>query len=101
MDAQLYHLEGCPYCGRVRDFIAHRGLESHVEYHEVSNDQQSLRKLLQLTGRMQVPVLEVDGEPLIGSDVIIDWLDENAVSLSRGHVPPAPGMHDGRGHRAA
>jgi glutaredoxin len=101
MDAQLYHLEGCPYCRRVREFISHRGLEPCVEYHEVSNDQQALRRLLQLTGRMQVPVLEVDGEPLIGSDVIIDWLDENAVSLSRGRVPSAPRKHDGRGHRAA
>jgi glutaredoxin len=101
MDAQLYHLEGCPYCRRVREFLAHRALEPYVEYHEVSDDQQALRRLLQLTGRMQVPVLEVDGEPIIGSDVIIDWLDENAVALSRGHVPASRRPHDGRGHRAA
>lgn len=101
MDAQLYHLEGCPYCRRVREFIAHRRLEPYVEYREVSEDTHSLRRLLQLTGRMQVPVLEVEGEPIVGSDIIIDWLDENALSLSRGHVRSAPPKHDGRGHRAA
>lgn len=101
MDAQLYHLEGCPYCRRVREFISHRGLEPYVAYREVSEDTQALRELLQLTGRMQVPVLEVDGDPIVGSDVIIDWLDENALSLSRGHVQSAPPKHDGRGHRAA
>lgn len=101
MDAQLYHLEGCPYCRRVREFISHRGLEPYVDCHEVSDDSQSLRRLLQLTGRMQVPVLEVDGEPIVGSDIIIDWLDENALSLSRGHVQSAPPKHDGRAHRAA
>src|SRR5512133_212085 len=100
MDAQLYHLEGCPYCRRVREFASHRGLEPYLEYHEVSEDPGSLQRLRQLTGRMQVPVLEVDGEPIVGSDVIIDWLDENAVALSRGHLRPASRKQDARGHRA-
>jgi glutaredoxin len=85
MDAKLYHLESCPYCRRVRDFISHRGLAAFVEYHEVSRGPEALRRLVQMTGRMQVPVLEADGEAIVGSDVIIDWLDENAVALSRGH----------------
>jgi glutaredoxin len=89
MDAKLYHLDGCPYCRRVREFIAHRGLEPYVEYHEVSREPEALRRLVDLTGRTQVPVLEVDGEPIIGSDVIIDWLDENAVTLSGRHAGAA------------
>jgi glutaredoxin len=83
MDAKLYHLEGCPYCRRVRDFIAHRRLEPFVACLEVSQDPDAFERLVQLTGRSQVPVLEVDGEPIVGSDVIIDWLDENALALSR------------------
>ena len=82
MDAKLYHLEGCPYCRRVRDFIDHRGLGDHVEYLEVSQDPDALDRLVQLTGRSQVPVLEVDDDVIIGSDVIIDWLDENAAALA-------------------
>ena len=101
MDARLYHLDRCPYCARVRDFIAHRHLEAHVEYHEVSREPDALRRLLDLTGRTQVPVLEIDGEPIIGSDVIIDWLDENALSLARGPLRAEPGRHERRGHRAA
>jgi glutaredoxin len=84
MDATLYHLESCPYCARVREFAAQRGLERYIRYREVSQDQDALERLMELTGRTQVPVLEVDGEPIVGSDYIIDWLDENAVSLARG-----------------
>jgi glutathione S-transferase len=84
MDAKLYHLEGCPYCRRVRAFVAQRDLETYVEYLEVSQDDDALERLVQLTGRTQVPVLEVEGDAIVGSDVIIDWLDENAGSLSRG-----------------
>jgi glutaredoxin len=83
MEAQFFHLEGCPYCRRVRGFIAHRGLERFIEYREVSRDPEALDRLVELTGRSQVPVLDVDGEPIVGSEVIIDWLDENALSLSR------------------
>lgn len=84
MDAKLYHLEGCPYCRRVRDFIAHRDLEPFVEYLEVSQDDDALQRLVQLTGRSQVPVLEIDDDAIVGSDLIIDWLDENAARLARG-----------------
>jgi len=84
MDAKLYHLDDCPYCRRVRDFVAHRDLEPFVEYLEVSRDDDALERLVHLTGRSQVPVLEVDVDAIVGSDVIIDWLDENAGSLSRG-----------------
>ena len=90
MDAKLYHLEGCPYCARVHEFISHRHLEDAIEYHEVSQEPESLRRLIQLTGRMQVPVLEVEGDAIIGSDVIIDWLDENAASLAGRHPPAQP-----------
>jgi len=98
MDAKLYHLEGCPYCRRVRDFIAHRHLEDHIEYLEVSHDPDALQRLLQLTGRMQVPVLEVEGDAIIGSDVIIDWLDENAAGLARGRLRAARPHQPGHSH---
>ncbi|HZZ93707.1 MAG TPA: glutathione S-transferase N-terminal domain-containing protein [Usitatibacter sp.] len=101
MDAKLYHLEGCPYCRRVREFISQRGLEPFVEYHEVSGEPDALRRLVQRTGRMQVPVLEADGDPLVGSEVIIDWLDENAVCLSRGDPRAARGASGASAQRRA
>jgi glutaredoxin len=99
MDAKLYHLEGCPYCRRVRDFIDHRHLGDHIEYLEVSHKPAALERLLQLTGRMQVPVLEVDGDAIVGSDVIIDWLDENAARIAGRRQQPArgaPAQHPAR-----
>jgi len=98
MDAKLYHLEGCPYCRRVREFISHRRLDDHIEYLEVSHDPGALQRLLQLTGRMQVPVLEVDDDAIVGSDVIIDWLDENAAGLSRGRSRAARPHQSGHSH---
>jgi glutaredoxin len=100
MDATLYHLESCPYCARVRGFIAHRGLERYIRYREVSQDHDALERLVESTRRTQVPVLETDGDAIVGGDCIIDWLDENAVALARG--PDARSRHRAaREHRGS
>ncbi|HUR90124.1 MAG TPA: glutaredoxin [Ramlibacter sp.] len=81
MQIELYHLETCPYCRKVRAAIDSHGLGGFVEEHEVRQDAGALDRVEQLTGATTVPVLVVDGDPITESQRIIQWLEgnENAI----------------------
>jgi glutaredoxin 3 len=74
MNLELYHLQMCPYCRKVRDYIESRGLKPAVQYHEVSDERGAAERVEALTGDSKVPVLVVDGKAIAGSNTIIDWL---------------------------
>lgn len=74
MDLELYHLQGCPYCRKVRDYIESRGLKPAIRYHEVTEEPGAHDRVVELTGDTKVPVLVVDGKAVPGSSTILEWL---------------------------
>ena len=85
MPIQLYHRWHCPYSKRVRDFVDQNALGDKIEYVELDEAEGAENKLAELTGRSQVPCLVVDGEPILESADIVNWLQTNAVERS-GHA---------------
>jgi glutathione S-transferase len=81
MKVELYHREECPYSAKVRDFIASHQLRSHISYHDVDEEEDSLAKLEKITGDNQVPCLMVDHEPILESTEIVDWLESHEDEL--------------------
>lgn len=81
MQIELYHRQDCPHSARVRRFIDSEGLKSQIKYHDLDKEEGSDRALLDLTGDEQVPCLVVDGKPILESDDIVDWLEENKDEL--------------------
>lgn len=79
MKIELYQKDHCSYSARVRKFIDDHHLRSRVEYRFTDHNAMSLALLRDFTGRDQVPVLVVNGEPISDSEKIIAWLDENLV----------------------
>ncbi len=79
MPIELIHRSHCPYSARVRDFIDEKGLKDRIAYAELSEDPGAEARLAELTGGSQVPCLVVDGEPMLESESIVRWLDENLV----------------------
>ncbi len=77
MKLELIHKWACPYSARVRDFIEERGLKDQIVFMEVNESEGAKDRLEQLTGKTQVPCLVVDGEPILESRDIIQWLDRN------------------------
>ncbi|WP_201860281.1 glutaredoxin family protein [Microvirga soli] len=77
MKLELIHKWACPYSARVRDFIEERGLKDQIAFTEVTETEDAKNRLAQLTGKTQVPCLVVDGEPILESRDIIQWLDQN------------------------
>lgn len=83
MKLELYHLNACPYSAKVRDYLEQSGLKSQVIYHEVEEEAGALAKLEALNrGSHQVPCLVVDGRPLLESDAIIEFCEENFERLA-------------------
>lgn len=77
MKLELIHKWACPYSARVRDFIEERGLNEQIAYLEVNETEGARDRLEQLTGKTQVPCLVADGEPILESRDIIQWLEQN------------------------
>lgn len=82
MPIQLYHRWHCPYSKQVRDFVDENALGNKIEYLELGEAAGAEDKLADLTGGSQVPCLVVDGEPILESADIVDWLRTNLVETS-------------------
>lgn len=67
----LYHYTSCPFCVRVRRFMAQEGLD--IEERDILEKTHWRQDLLQGGGKTQVPCLRIEGER---GDV--RWLYESA-----------------------
>ncbi len=79
MNLQLFHRWQCPYSAKVRNFIDEHSLNDRIEYTEITEVDGAADKLSQLTGKSQVPCLVIDGQPMLESGDIVQWLQQNLV----------------------
>jgi glutaredoxin-like YruB-family protein len=63
---KIYSTPTCPWCIRAKQFLN----ENNVEFQniDVSGDQQAVDELMQKSGQMGVPVLDIEGEIIVGFD---------------------------------
>jgi glutaredoxin-like YruB-family protein len=72
----------CPWCRRAKEYLRQRGVSFREV--DVSRDPAAARDLLRRTGQVGVPVIEIDGRPVVGFDrPRIDAL----LGLARGRAP--------------
>ncbi len=62
----IYSTPSCVYCKSVKEYLA----EKNIKYQEidVSENEKELEKMVAISGQMGVPVLDLDGEVVIGFD---------------------------------
>lgn len=67
MKVKVYSTDTCPWCMRAKDFLK----ENKIEFEDinVAQDQEAAQHMIEKSGQMGVPVIEVDGEMVIGFDV--------------------------------
>lgn len=65
----LYIGATCPFCHKVLNFIQAHHIELPVV--DVWSSDKAMQKLIKLSGKKQVPCLQVDDTPLLESDDII------------------------------
>jgi glutaredoxin-like YruB-family protein len=63
---KVYSTTTCPWCIRAKQFLK----ENNIEFQnlDVSGDQLAADEMMAKTGQMGVPVLDIDGEIIIGFD---------------------------------
>ncbi|EMA51336.1 glutaredoxin [Halococcus morrhuae DSM 1307] len=74
---ELYELDGCPYCAKVKDKLA--DLDLDYESHMVPSSHDERTEVEEVSGQTGVPVLvdpEHDVDGMSESDDIVDYLDE-------------------------
>lgn len=65
----MYTSDACPYCTRAKRLLTSKGVDFE-EIHMGLGDFEARQRLAELTGRMTVPQILVDGRPLGGYDDI-------------------------------
>ena len=74
---ELYELEGCPYCAKVKSKLDELDLE--YDSHMVPSSHDERTEVQEVSGQTGVPVLvdhENDVEGMAESDDIVQYLDE-------------------------
>ncbi len=66
MHVIIYTTPTCQYCGVAKEFLRERGI-GFIEY-DISKDQKKMVEVVSRTGRASVPVIEIDGEFIVGFD---------------------------------
>lgn len=62
----VYSTPTCPYCFALKEFLKEK--EIKFEEFDVSKDEKALQEMVEKSGQMGVPVIEIDGEIVIGFD---------------------------------
>ena len=64
MTVKIYTTNHCPYCVTVKEFFKKNG----VDYKEINveEDEAAAEEMIEKSGQMGVPVIEVNGEIIIG-----------------------------------
>lgn len=62
----IYSTPSCPYCVALKSYLKERNFD--FEDFDVSQDSQKLKEMVRKSGQMGVPVIEIDGQIIVGFD---------------------------------
>jgi glutaredoxin 3 len=60
----IYTTPACPYCKYAKEFLSQKGV--FYTEKDVSTDPAARDEMIALTGKSAVPVVVIDGEPIVG-----------------------------------
>ncbi len=62
----IYSTPTCVYCKMAKDFFAANNLA--YEEHDVATDMKAREEMVQKSGQLGVPVIDIDGKIMVGFD---------------------------------
>ena len=65
-NVKVYSTFTCPFCIRTKQFLSENNIP--FENYDVSSDQAKAEEMIKKSGQMGVPVLDIEGEIIIGFD---------------------------------
>ena len=66
MSVKIYSTPTCVYCKTLKAYLTKR--EVKFEDIDVSKDEKQLQEMIKSSGQMGVPVIDIDGEIIVGFD---------------------------------
>jgi glutaredoxin-like YruB-family protein len=63
---KLFVTPACPYCFTLKEFFKEHNIE--FEEIDVSKNEKAREEIIKKTGKMEAPVVEIDGQIVIGFD---------------------------------
>ncbi|MDD5633770.1 MAG: glutaredoxin domain-containing protein [Candidatus Omnitrophica bacterium] len=63
----IYSTPTCPFCQRAKKFLKDKGIE--FQDVDVSENEERIEEMIKKSGQMGVPVLDIEGEIIVGFDV--------------------------------
>ena len=63
---RIFSTPTCPYCVAIKEFLKKRGFE--YQDIDVSKDEAALAEMVQKTQQYGVPVVDIDGQFIVGFD---------------------------------
>lgn len=65
-EVKVYSTPGCPFCTKVKEFLKDNGIE--FENIDLSVNQDKIQEMVQKSGQMGVPVVDIEGNIVVGFD---------------------------------
>jgi len=62
----VYSTPTCPYCHMAKDFLRQNKIK--FEEVDVSKDREKAKEMIEKSGQMGVPVIEIGGKVIVGFD---------------------------------
>jgi len=62
----IYSTPTCPFCIRAKQFLRDNNIQ--FEEIDVSSDQAKVQEMIEKSGQMGVPVIDIEGELIVGFD---------------------------------
>lgn len=63
---RIFSTPSCAYCNTLKDYLKNHNFS--FEYIDVSGDGRALNEMVEKSGQMAVPVIDIDGEFIAGFD---------------------------------
>tara|TARA_Y100000310_G_scaffold345863_1_gene471774 strand:+ start:39916 stop:40146 length:231 start_codon:yes stop_codon:yes gene_type:complete len=64
MTVKIYTSSTCPWCKKTKEFMKEKGIK-YKEF-DVGSDDKARDEMIEISGQMGVPVLDIDGTILVG-----------------------------------
>lgn len=63
---KVYSTPTCPFCIRLKQFLKDNNID--FEDVDVASNEEAAREMIEKSGQMGVPVLDIEGEIIVGFD---------------------------------
>ena len=66
MKIKVYSTPTCPYCRKTKEYLKEKNIE--FQDIDVSESRENAKEMIEKSGQMGVPVIEINGKIIVGFD---------------------------------